>query len=192
MSVEEQVQKTHQSLHNVASNVTQLTNTLVSKVVESSPQLYVNSKLRLLSSIASLPEGVMDIQQAWEEMNYELKRAGLGFAPEESDSETRNKVTTRRANKILESAENGPTKRGRKRKVPLTESSTSLPSPGANPFFPEDNKKTGKTLESVESGATKRERKKKGAMTVPSPSASLPMEELIQEQVPFLIDTDTA
>ena len=101
MGVEEEVRKTRQSLHHVASNVTQLTNTLVSKVVESSPQLSVNSKLRLLSSIGSLPEGVVDIQQAWEEMNYELKRAGLAFASEENYSETRNKVSKKTINKTF-------------------------------------------------------------------------------------------
>ena len=191
MNVEEQVRKTHQSLNNVASNVTQLTFALVSKVVET-PQLYVNTKIRLLNSIGSLSEGVMDIQEAWEEMNYQLKRTGLAFPLEENESETRKKVTKRTADKILESAENGATKRGRKRKVPLPESSMSLPSPAANLFSPEDTKKTDKTLESVESGATKRGRKKKGAMTVPSPSASVPMEESIHDQVPFLFDNDIA
>ena len=118
MSVEEQVLNTRQSLHNVAFNVTQLTKTLVSKMVESSVQLYVNSKLRLLSSIGSLPEGAIDIQEAWEEMKYELKRAGLAFVLEENDSETRNKVSKKTINKTLGFTEGGTAERGRRKKEP--------------------------------------------------------------------------
>ena len=131
MSVEEQVRKTRQALNHVASNVIQLTNTLVSKVVET-PQLYVNTKLRLLNSIGSLPEGVMELQQAWEEMHYELKRAGLAFPleEEENESEPRHKVTKRTAM----SAEGGVPKRGRKKKETLTETSVPPPPPPPVPL----------------------------------------------------------
>ena len=41
----------HQSLDQLIHSTTQLANTLVSNVVESSPQLYVKTKLHLLSCI---------------------------------------------------------------------------------------------------------------------------------------------
>ena len=118
MSAEEQVRKTRQALNTVASNVTHLTNTLVSNVVESSPQLYVNTKLRVLNAIASLPEGVLELQQAWEEMHYALKQVGLAFPleekEEEEESEPRHRVTERTATKAFASAEKGVPKRGLK------------------------------------------------------------------------------
>ena len=123
MSVELQVRKTRQALNHVASNVTHLTNTLVSKVVET-PQLYVNTKLRVLNAIGSLPEGVMELQQAWEEMHYELKRAGLAF-PLEEEEDNESKPGHKAPKRTAMSAEGGVPKRGRKKKETLTE--TSLP-----------------------------------------------------------------
>ncbi len=113
MSVEEQFRTIRQLLEQLAYISTQLSNTLVSRVVESSPQLYMKTKLRLLSAIGSLPQEVMEIQQAWEEMNYEWKRAGLGNSLEENDSQTKNKASKR---PVSEAADNKPAKRGRKKK----------------------------------------------------------------------------
>ena len=45
MDIEVQEQKFHQSLDQLIHSTTQLTNTLVSNVVKSSPQLYVKTKL---------------------------------------------------------------------------------------------------------------------------------------------------
>ena len=54
MDIAVQEQKFRQSLDQLIYSTTQLTNTLLSNVVESSPQLYVKTKLQLLSCIGSL------------------------------------------------------------------------------------------------------------------------------------------
>ena len=97
MSVEDQVRKTRQALNQVACQVAHLTNTLVSKVVET-PPLYLNTKLRVLTAIGSLPKGVVELQQAWEKVLYEIQRIGVTLPleeEEEEESEPRHKVPKR-------------------------------------------------------------------------------------------------
>ena len=61
IDIEVQEQKFRQSLDQLIYSTTQLTNTLVSNVVESSPQLYVKTKLQLLSCIGSLSQAVVKL-----------------------------------------------------------------------------------------------------------------------------------
>ena len=84
MDIEQQEQKFHQSLDQLIHNTTQLTNTLVSNVVESSPQLYVKTKLHLLSCIVSLSQAVVKLQPNWNELMLYRKTAGLASTEEES------------------------------------------------------------------------------------------------------------
>ena len=63
---------------------TQLTNILVSNVVENLPQLYVNTKLHLLSCIGSLSPAVMKLQQNWNELTLYRETAGSALTEEES------------------------------------------------------------------------------------------------------------
>ena len=84
MDIEMQEQKFHQSLDQLIHSTTQLTNTLVSNVVESSPQLYVKTKLHLLSCIGSLSQAVVKLQQNWNELMLYRKTAGLASTEEES------------------------------------------------------------------------------------------------------------
>ena len=57
MDIEEQKQKFDQSLNQLSHSTTRLTNTLVCHVTERSPQLYLKTKLHLLSCIKSGGEG---------------------------------------------------------------------------------------------------------------------------------------
>ena len=84
MDIEVQEQKFHQSLDQLIHSTTQLTNTLVSNVVESSPQLYVKTKLHLLSCVGSLSQAVVKLQQNWNELTLYRKTAGLASTGEES------------------------------------------------------------------------------------------------------------
>ena len=84
MAMEVQEQKFHQSLDQLIHSTTQLTNTLVSNVVESLPQLYVKTKLPLLSCIGSLSQVVAKLQQNWNELTFYRKTAGLALTEEES------------------------------------------------------------------------------------------------------------
>ena len=102
MSAEEQIRKTHQAMNQVACHVAHLTNTLVSKVVET-PPLYVNTKLRVLSAIGSLPQAVAELQQAWEKMQYEIQRVGLTFPLEEEEEPAHKVIPKRRRKKKEES-----------------------------------------------------------------------------------------
>ena len=79
-----QEQKFHQSLDQLIRSTTQLTNILVSNVVESLPQLYMKIKLHLLSCICSLSQAVVKLQQAWNALTLYRKTAGLASAEEES------------------------------------------------------------------------------------------------------------
>ena len=83
MDIEVQEQKFHQSLDQLIHSTTQLTNTLVSNVVESSPQLYVKTKLDLLSCIGGLSQVVVKLQN-WNELMLNKKTAGLALTEEES------------------------------------------------------------------------------------------------------------
>ena len=84
MDIKVQEQKFHQSLDQLIHSTTQLTNTLVSNVVESSPQLYVKTKLHWLSGIGSLSQAVVKLQQNWNELMLCRKTAGLASTEEES------------------------------------------------------------------------------------------------------------
>ena len=65
MNIEVQEQKFCQSLDQLIQNITQLINTLVPNVFERSPQLYMKTKLPLLSCTVSLSQVVVKMQQAW-------------------------------------------------------------------------------------------------------------------------------
>ena len=84
MDVAVQEQKFHQSLDQLIHSTTQLTNTLVSNVVESSPQLYVKTKFHLLSCIGGLSQAVVKLQQNWNELMLDKRTAGLVSTEEES------------------------------------------------------------------------------------------------------------
>ena len=84
MDVEVQEQKFHQSLDQLIYSTTQLTNTLVSNVVESPPQLYLKTKLQLLSCVGGLSQAVVKLQQNWNELMLCRKTAGLASTEEES------------------------------------------------------------------------------------------------------------
>ena len=84
MDVEVQEQKFHQSLDQLIYSTTQLTNTLVSNVVESSPQLYVKTKFHSLSCIGGLSQAVVKLQQNWNELMLDKKTAALVSTEEES------------------------------------------------------------------------------------------------------------
>ena len=84
MAMEVQEQKFHQSLDQLIHSTTQLTNTLLSNVVESSSQLYVKTKLHLLSCIGSLSQAVVKLQQNCNELTLYRKTARLASTKEES------------------------------------------------------------------------------------------------------------
>ena len=84
MDIKVQEQKFHKSLDQLIHSTTQLTNTLVSNVVESLPQLYMKTKLHLLSCIGSLSQAVVKLQQNWNELMLNRKTAGLASTVEES------------------------------------------------------------------------------------------------------------
>ena len=56
----------------------------MSNVVESLPQLYVKTKLPLLSCIGSLSQAVVKLQQNWNELMLSRKTVGLASTEEES------------------------------------------------------------------------------------------------------------
>ena len=63
MNIEEQEQKFDQSLDRLSHSTTRLTIMLVCCVTERSPQLYLKTKLHLLSCICSLFKAVLKVQQ---------------------------------------------------------------------------------------------------------------------------------
>lgn len=117
MNIEVQEQKFRQSLDQLAHSTTQLTNTLVSNVVESSPQLYMKTKLHLLSCIGALSQEVVELQQAWNELTFYRKKAGLASTEENSVSLPKERKSAKRAAQSIP-ADSGTTKRGRKKVVP--------------------------------------------------------------------------
>jgi len=84
MNIKVQEQKFCQSLDQLIHSTTQLINTLVSNVVKSSPQLYMKTKLHLLSCIGSLSQVVVKLQQTWNELTCYKKKARLASTEEES------------------------------------------------------------------------------------------------------------
>ena len=110
MDIEEQEQKFHQSLDRLIHSTTKLTNTLVSNVVESSPQLYVKTKLHLLSGIGSLSQAVVKLQQNWNELMLYRKTAGLASTEEESViflAKEKQKRSKRVAQSVISSTKRG-------------------------------------------------------------------------------------
>ena len=113
MAMEVQEQKFHQSLDQLIHSTTQLTNTLVSNVVESPPQLYLKTKLQLLSCVGGLSQAVVKLQQNWNELMLCRKTAGLASTEEESVvflAKEKKKRSKRVAQSVITS-----TKRGRKK-----------------------------------------------------------------------------
>ena len=62
MDIEEQEQKFEQSLDQLSHSMTRLTNMLVCHITEQSPQLYLKTKLHLLSCIDGLSKAVVKVQ----------------------------------------------------------------------------------------------------------------------------------
>ena len=81
MDIEEQEQKFDQSLDQSNHSTTRLTNTLVCHVTEWSPQLYLKTKLHLLSCIGGLSKAVVKVQQARNELSFS-DRVGLASTEE--------------------------------------------------------------------------------------------------------------
>ena len=113
LDIEVQEQKFRQLLDQLIYSTTQLTNTLVSNVVESSPQLYVKTKLQLLSCIGSLSQAVVKLQQNWNELTLYRKTARLASTEEESIMFLA-KEKKKRSKRVAQSAITS-TKRGRKK-----------------------------------------------------------------------------
>jgi len=84
MNIEVQEQKFHQSLDQLIHSTTQLVNTLVSNVLASLLQLYMKTKLDLLSCTGSLSQAVVKLQQAWNELTFYRRKARLALTEEES------------------------------------------------------------------------------------------------------------
>lgn len=63
-------QKFDQLLDQLSHSMTRLTNMLVCHVTDRLPQLYLRTKLHLLSSIGGLSKAVLKVQQAWNELTF--------------------------------------------------------------------------------------------------------------------------
>ena len=82
MDIEQHEQKFDQSLDQLSYNTTRLTNTLVGHVTERSPQVYVKTKLHLLSCIGALSQAVVKVQQARNELFFFRQKVGLAATEE--------------------------------------------------------------------------------------------------------------
>ena len=82
MDIEQQEQKFDQSLDQLSHSTTRLTNTLVCHVTERSPQLYLKSKLHLLSCIGGLSQAVVKVQKARNELSFFRQKVGLASTEE--------------------------------------------------------------------------------------------------------------
>ena len=82
MDIEEQEQKFDQSLDQLSHSMTWLTNMLVCHVTERSPQLYLKTKLHLLSCIDGLSKAVVKVQQARSELSFFQQKVGLASTKE--------------------------------------------------------------------------------------------------------------
>ena len=82
MDIKEQKQKFDQLLDQLSHSTNQLTNTLVCHVTERSPQLYLKTKLHLLSCIGSLSKAVVKVQQAWNKRWFFRQKARLASTKE--------------------------------------------------------------------------------------------------------------
>ena len=82
MDIEEQEQKFDQSLEQLSHSTTRLTNTLVCHVTERLPQLYLKTKLSLLSCIGGSSKAVVKVQQARNELSFFRQKVGLASTEE--------------------------------------------------------------------------------------------------------------
>ena len=82
MDIEQHEQKFVQSLDQLSHSTTRLTNTLVCHVTEYSPQLYLKTKLHLLSCIGGLSQAVVKVQQARNELFFFRQKVGLASMEE--------------------------------------------------------------------------------------------------------------
>ena len=79
MDIEEQEQKFDQSLDQLSHSTTRLSNTLMCHVTEHSPQLYLKTKLHLLSCIGGLCKAVVKVQQARNKLSFFRQNVGLAW-----------------------------------------------------------------------------------------------------------------
>ena len=129
MDIEEQEQKFDQSLDQLSHSTTRLTNTLVCHVTERSPQLYVKTKLRLLSSIGALSKAVVKVQQARNELSFFRLKVGSASTGELSSPSLLAKgKKEKKAGKRVASALAPSGKRGRK-KMPAQAAFSNLSDP---------------------------------------------------------------
>ena len=117
MDIEEQEQKFDQSLEQLSHSTTRLTNTLVCHVTERSPQLYLKTKLHLLSCIGGLSKAVVKVQQARNELSFFRQKVGLASTEELSSPLLTKGKKEKKASKRVASSPTPSGKRGRK-KIP--------------------------------------------------------------------------
>ena len=117
MDIEEQGQKFDQSLEQLSYNTIRLTNTLVCHVTERLPQLYVNTKLHLLSCIGALITAVVKVQQARNKLTFFRQKVGLASTEELSTSFLAKAKKEKKASKRVASSPAPSGERGRK-KIP--------------------------------------------------------------------------
>jgi len=82
MDIEGQEQKFDQSLDQLSHSTTRLTNNLVCRVTERSPQLNLKTKLHLLSCIGGLSKAAVKVQQARNELSFFRQKLGLASTEE--------------------------------------------------------------------------------------------------------------
>ena len=114
MDIEQQEQKFDQSLEQLSHSTTRLTDTLVCHVTERSPQLYLKTKLHLLSCIGGLSQAVVKVQQARNELSFFRQKVGLA-STEELASPFLAKGHKEKGSKRVPSSPAPSAKRGRKK-----------------------------------------------------------------------------
>ena len=125
MDIEQHEQKFDQSLDQLSYNTTRLTNTLVGHVTERSPQLYVKTKLHLLSCVGALSQAVVRVQQARNELFFFRQKVGLASTEELANPLlTKGQRDPKIGSKRVSTSPVPPSKRGRKKSShPATSSS---------------------------------------------------------------------
>ena len=114
MDIEQQEQKFDQSLEQLSHSTTRLTNTFET---ERSPQLYLKTKLHLLSCIGGLSQAVVKVQQARNELSFFRQKVGLA-STEELASPFLAKGHKEKGSKRVPSSPAPSAKRGRKKNSP--------------------------------------------------------------------------
>ena len=82
IDIEKQEQKFDQFLDQLSHNTTRLTNTLVCRVTERSPQLYLKTQPHLPSCIGGLSKAVVKVQQARNKLCFFRQKVGLASTEE--------------------------------------------------------------------------------------------------------------